>query len=187
MYIVVENNKLSGFISEDINPDFFNQKEKIIKEITYDLWLDLMIGTFKVNTEALLSIDKNILNIEDKDLIFTEEIIEPENIKDKADVLLEEVSKTKIELMQVQNLNKTLLEHSAKDKLLLMQQQSLNKEIIAQAAKDRLSFMDHQKTTKSVLEELAKSKITNIQQQEINKSLLKEIASLKLAIMKGGN
>lgn len=112
-----------------------------------------------------------VYNSDSKIFEYKEELYEQykqnkEGDKSPTEILMMEISKNKIALMQQQNVNKTLLEQSGKDKLTYMQQKELNKQVI---------------------EEAAKVKIDNMKQQELNKSLINEIANIKIANMKGGN
>ncbi|MGL4572831.1 MAG: hypothetical protein ACRCVJ_17425 [Clostridium sp.] len=56
------------------------------------------------------------------------------NIKDDKDILLEEVSKTKIALMQQQDINKNILKEASENKIAVMQQQEINKNLITEIA-----------------------------------------------------
>ncbi|MGL6187071.1 MAG: hypothetical protein ACRC1T_17000 [Clostridium chrysemydis] len=56
------------------------------------------------------------------------------NIKDDKDILLEEVSKTKIALMQQKDINKNILKEASENKIAVMQQQEINKNLITEIA-----------------------------------------------------
>lgn len=87
-----------------------------------------------------------VYDLETKKLVYKDELYqerkkEKENYKNPNEVLVDELVKTKMALMNQQSINKNLLEEASKNKIAVMQQQEINKNLLKSIAELKINSM----------------------------------------------
>lgn len=116
-----ETGEFDGFYDDNIH---YEIPENSV-EITEELQNELLIGLWFINIEKINEIDR-VLDVEDKDIFFTEHEPDIPEYVDPQKVLLKQISSNKLELMKKDQIINNLMKQTAANKIEIMKMKGVN-------------------------------------------------------------
>ncbi|WP_338630404.1 hypothetical protein [Clostridium baratii] len=116
-----ETGEFDGFYDDEIHSEI----PKNSVEITEELQNELLIGLWFINIEKISEIDR-ILDVEDKEIFFTEHELDIPEYIDTQKVLLKQIVSNKLELIKKDQIINNLIKQIATNKIEIMKMKGGN-------------------------------------------------------------